>query len=113
MIDVFCLVRYLQAVFRVTKNREKNTENQTSSIYSTLYMHQMVHPEGVTSNTIFDELEQWEVYLKSEGIDIHILENCGEYEKNPSKSRLSEEFPSESCVGKSKPHVRRLRGPSL
>ncbi len=72
----------------------------------------MVEVIGQTSNTIFDELEQWEAYLKSEGIDIHILENCGEVEDYPSENHLREDSPSESREAKRPRPVLRSRRPS-
>ena len=69
----------------------------------------MVRRGRETSNTLFQELEQWEQYLKGENLDVHILALLDE---NKRYSPLPHE--SEDTEQKTQHHrvAPRLRGPS-
>jgi len=62
-----------------------------------------------TSNTLFNELEQWEHYLKSENLDVHILAFCDENERKKEEVTESSPIEQKSQRQRSAP---RLRGPS-
>ncbi len=69
----------------------------------------MVRRGRGTSNTLFQELEQWEHYLKSENLNVHILALLDENKRHTSET-------GETTPGKQKAQHRcaapRLRGPS-
>ncbi len=51
----------------------------------------MVGLGGETSNTLFQELEQWEQYLKGKNLDVHILALLDENKRITPHSHESEE----------------------
>jgi ribose 1,5-bisphosphokinase PhnN len=69
----------------------------------------MVQRGRETSNTLFNELEQWEHYLKSENLNVHILANCGENEHK--KEEVAESPPDKQKLQRLR-SAPRLRGPS-
>jgi hypothetical protein len=72
----------------------------------------MVQQGRETSNTLFNELEQWEQYLKSENLNIHILAFCDEIRQQAPKQQLSEESPPDKQKSQRQRSTPRLRGPS-
>ena len=65
-----------------------------------------------TSNTLFNELEQWERYLKSENLDVHILAFCKEIQQKPPKQQEIENSLPDKQKSKRTRSASRLRGPS-
>ena len=69
----------------------------------------MVRRGRETSNTLFQELEQWEQYLKGENLDVHILTLLDENKRNTPDLHKSEETEQKAQHLRTAP---RLRGPS-
>ncbi len=65
-----------------------------------------------TSNTLFNELEQWEQYLKSENLDVHILAFCKEIQQQTPKLQQIEGSLPDKQKSKRLRSAPRLRGPS-
>jgi len=72
----------------------------------------MVQRGRETSNTLFNELEQWEQYLKSENLDVHILAFCDEDNQQTSKPPKIEKSPPDRQKSERQRSAPRLRGPS-
>ena len=65
-----------------------------------------------TSNTLFQELEQWEQYLKGENLDVHILALLDENKRNTPYSHKSGEIIQDKEKAQHHRAAPRLRGPS-
>ena len=65
-----------------------------------------------TSNTLFNELEQWEQYLKSENLDVHILALLDENKRHTPKSQETGKSASIKQKSQHRRAAPRLRGPS-
>ena len=72
----------------------------------------MVQRGRETSNTLFNELEQWEQYLKGENLDVHILAFCDEIQQQPPKQQHLEDSPPDKQNSQRQRSAPRLRGPS-
>ena len=71
----------------------------------------MVRRGRETSNTLFNELEQWERYLKGENLDVLILASCDEiYQQSPKQQQLEDSLPDKQ-KSRRQCSAPRLRGP--
>ncbi len=72
----------------------------------------MVQRGRETSNTLFNELEQWEQYLKGENLDVHILAFCKEIKQQTPKQQEIGESLLDKQESKRQRSAPCLRGPS-
>ncbi len=69
----------------------------------------MARPQEETSNALFEELGQWEQYLKAENLDIHVLARLDENKQGAPDPRETGELKQKIQHRRAAP---RLRGPA-